>query len=353
MDRIMDGILRRVTLGPSLVRRIAEVDEFKGRWQALRSLAPERLTRLQRVATVESVASSTRIEGVTLSDDEVHALLRGVATDRLQTRDEQEVAGYAAVMERIFDSWRALELTENHLLQLHQVLLAHSPTDAAHRGAYKTRPNSIEAVAADGRSLGVLLTTTAPLDTPREMQALVDETRAALLGDEHHPILVIAAFVARFLAIHPFQDGNGRLSRALTTLLLLRSGYLYVPYASLERVIEHNKDVYYERLRRAQTTWGTDQPDLAAWMGFFVDCIIEQKNVLLHRLDREQLLDPMAPLSAAILTLALERGRVTVREVVTNQGANRNTIKLHLKQLVAAGQLVQRGRGRGTWYERV
>ena len=185
------------------------------------------------------------------------------------------------------------------------------------------------------------------------MQALVDATRTALLGDEHHPILVIAAFVARFLAIHPFQDGNGRLSRALTTLLLLRSGYLYVPYASLERVIEHNKDVYYERLRRAQTTWGSDQSDLAAWMAFFVDCLIEQKNVLLHRLDREQLLDPLAPLSAAILALALERGRVTVREVVTNQGANRNTIKLHLKQLVAAGQLVQRGRGRGTWYERV
>ena len=198
----------------------------------------------------------------------------------------------------------------------------------------------------------MLLVTTSPLATPHEMAALVGETRTALLANEHHPILVIAAFVARFLAIHPFQDGNGRLSRALTTLLLMRSGYLYVPYASLERVVEHNKDVYYERLRRAQTTWGGDQPDLAAWLGFFVDCLIEQKNVLLHRLDRERLLDPMAPLSAAILALALERGRVTVRDVVASKGANRNTIKLHLKQLVAAGQLVLRGSGRGTWYER-
>ncbi len=352
MDITMDDALRRAAMGPSLVRRIAEVDEFKGRWQALRNLTPERLTRLQRVATVESVASSTRIEGVTLSDDEVRALLRGVSAHRLQTRDEQEVAGYAAAMELIFDSWQGLELTENHILQLHRVLLEHSTADEAHRGAYKTRPNSIEAVAADGRSLGVLLVTTSPLATPHEMAALVGETRTALLANEHHPILVIAAFVARFLAIHPFQDGNGRLSRALTTLLLMRSGYLYVPYASLERVVEHNKDVYYERLRRAQTTWGGDQPDLAAWLGFFVDCLIEQKNVLLHRLDRERLLDPMAPLSAAILALALERGRVTVRDVVASKGANRNTIKLHLKQLVAAGQLVLRGSGRGTWYER-
>lgn len=352
MARRMDAQLRRVTLGPSLVRRLAEVDEFKGRWQALRNLAPERLTSLQRIATVESVASSTRIEGVTLSDDEVHALLRGVTVQSLQTRDEQDVAGYAAVMERIFQSWHVLELTENHILQLHSVLLERSTADAAHRGAYKTRPNSIEAVAADGRSLGVLLATTSPLDTPREMEALVGETRAALLANEHHPILVIAAFVARFLAIHPFQDGNGRLSRALTTLLLLRSGYLYVPYASLERVVEHNKDAYYERLRRAQMTSRDAEPDLAAWLAFFVDCLVEQKNVLLQRLDRERLLDPMAPLSAAILALAFERGRVTVRDVVASAGANRNTVKLHIKQLEAAGHLVQRGRGRGTWYER-
>lgn len=348
----MDTQLRHISLGSSLLRRIAEVDEFKGRWYALRNLAPERLTSLQRIATVESVASSTRIEGVTLSDDEVHALLRGVTAEALVTRDQQEVAGYAAVMELIFASWRELSLTENHILQLHRVLLEHSPADLAHRGAYKTQPNSIEAIDDQGQSLGVLLATTSPLDTPREMAALVEETRAVLLADVHHPIMVVAAFVLRFLAIHPFQDGNGRLSRALTTLLLLRSGYLYLPYASLERVVEDNKDAYYEKLRRAQTTWDDGGPDLVSWITFFVDCLVEQKNVLMHRLERERLLDPMAPLSATILALALERGRVTVRDAVTSAGANRNTVKLHLKHLVAAGQLVQRGRGRGTWYER-
>ncbi len=352
MGSTMDVQLRATTIEPALLRRIAEVDEFKGQWQALRGLAPERLTSLQRIATVESVASSTRIEGVTLSDDQVHALLRGVSTDALETRDAQEVKGYAAVMQLIFESFCALELTENHILQLHQVLLEPCAADAEHRGAYKARPNSIEAVDGQGRSLGVLLATTSPEATPGELQALVSETRDLLEADEHHPILVIAAFVARFLAIHPFQDGNGRLSRALTTLLLLRSGYHYVPYASLERVVEHNKDAYYERLRRAQASWNDAAPDLGGWLQFFVDCLVEQKNVLLHRLEREQLLEPIAPLSAAILALAFERGRVTVRDVVASQGANRNTVKLHLKQLVTAGQLVQRGRGRGTWYER-
>lgn len=347
----MDSQLHRIHPGPTLVRRIAEVDEFKGRWQALRNLAPERLTSLARVATVESVASSTRIEGVTLSDEEVHTLLRGVSPRELTSRDEQEVAGYAAAMELVFDSWRELALTENHIMQLHGVLLGHSTADERHRGAYKTLPNSIEALDANGRSLGVLLATTSPFDTPRDMEALVVETSAALAAGEHHPLLVIATFVVRFLAIHPFQDGNGRLSRVLTTLLLLRAGYDHVQYASLERVIEHNKDAYYENLRRAQATWSDAVPGLGAWAGFFIGCLVEQKNVLLHRLARERLLDPLAPLSAAILTLAQQRGRVTVRDVVAVEDANRNTVKLHLRQLVAGGHLVRRGRGRGSWYE--
>lgn len=158
-------------------------------------------------------------------------------------------------------------------------------------------------------------------------------------------------FVVRFLAIHPFQDGNGRLSRVLTTLLLLRAGYDYVRFASLERVIEHNKDAYYELLRRAQVTWSSDAPQVDQWVTFFVQCLVEQKNVLQHRLDQERALAPQAPLAAAILTLVRERGRVTVRDVVAMHGANRNTVKLHLKQLVAGGQLAMHGRARGVWYE--
>jgi Fic family protein len=296
---------------------VAEIDEFKGRWHALRHLAPDRLGNLQRIATVESVASSTRIEGVTLTDEQVHDQLRSVAKATLNTRDEQEVAGYAAAMDLVFESFQALALTENHILQLHSVLLA----------------------------------TTPPLETSREMQALLAATREALAADEHHPLFVIALFVVRFLAIHPFQDGNGRLSRVLTTLLLLRAGYDHVRFASLERVIEHNKDAYYELLRRAQVTWSTDEPQVDSWVTFFVQCLVEQKNVLQHRLERERTLAPQAPLAAAILALVRERGRVTVRDVVAVHGANRNTVKLHLKQLVASGKLAMHGRARGVWYE--
>ncbi len=347
----MDIQLRRLRPSSSLLRRVAEIDEFKGRWHALRHLAPDRLGSLQRIATVESVASSTRIEGVTLTDEQVHDLLRSVAKATLNTRDEQEVAGYAAAMDLVFESFHALALTENHILQLHSVLLGRSEADAAHRGAYKRFPNSIEAIDAAGRSLGVLLATTPPLETPREMQALLAATREALAADEHHPLFVIALFVVRFLAIHPFQDGNGRLSRVLTTLLLLRAGYDHVRFASLERVIEHNKDAYYELLRRAQVTWSTDEPQVDRWVTFFVQCLVEQKNVLQHRLERERTLAPQAPLAAAILALVRERGRVTVRDVVAVHGANRNTVKLHLKQLVDSGKLAMHGRARGVWYE--
>ena len=347
----MDRQLNRLRPSPNLLRRVAEIDEFKGRWHALRNLTPERLSSLQRIATVESVASSTRIEGVTLTDDQVHDLLRNVATATLHTRDEQEVAGYAAAMDLVFESFEALTPTENHILQLHGVLLSPCAADSAHRGAYKRRPNSIEAIDASGRSLGILLVTTPPHETPREMEALLAATRAALAANEHHPIFVIALFVVRFLAIHPFQDGNGRLSRVLTTLLLLQTGYEHARYASLERVVEHNKDAYYELLRRAQVSWSTDEPQIDDWVTFFVQCLVEQKNVLQHRLERERTLAPQAPLTAAILTLVRERGRVTVRDVVAMHGANRNTVKLHLKQLVAAGQLVLHGRARGAWYE--
>ncbi len=297
------------------------------------------------------MASSTRIEGVTLTDDQVHDLLRNVAGAKLASRDEQEVAGYAAAMELVFDSFEALTLTENHVLQLHAVLLSRCDADASHRGAYKRLPNSIEAIDASGKCLGTLLATTSPLETPQEMQALLAATREALAANEHHPIFVIALFVARFLAIHPFQDGNGRLSRVLTTLLLLRAGYEHVRFASLERVVEHNKDAYYELLRRTQLAWSRHEPQVDRWVEFFVQCLVEQKNVLQHRLEREQALLPQAPLAAAILGLVRERGRVTVRDVVAANGANRNTVKLHLKQLVAAGQLVLRGRARGAWYE--
>ena len=335
-----------------LLRSIAEIDEFKGRWSALGNLAPERLSALRRIATIESIGSSTRIEGVKLTDDEIEKLLSGLDIRSFRSRDEQEVAGYAELMEMIFESHREIPLSDNHIRQLHGVLLKHSEKDARHRGHYKSLPNSVEAFDDNGRSLGVIFETASPFDTPRLMEGLVDWTRTALESRQHHPLLIICVFVVRFLAIHPFQDGNGRLSRALSTLLLLRSDYLYVPYSSLERVVEDNKDEYYRTLRRAQATLDGDESQLHEWVSFFIGCLVKQKDVLARKVESERLMTPLAPLSQELLGVVDSHGRVTVRQAVTLTGANRNTVKHHLRQLVEAGKLVQRGTGRGTWYEK-
>ena len=217
--------LANLEITQKILRRIAEIDEFKGQWQALGRLAPDRLSALKKIATIESIGSSTRIEGVRLTDAEIERLLTGIQVFSFRSRDEQEVAGYAELMEMVFSSWSEIALTENHIKQFHGILLKHSDKDERHRGNYKTLPNHVEAFDENGKSLGVIFETASPFDTPRKMEALIAWTNEEMNKNTHHPLLIIAAFVVRFLAIHPFQDGNGRLSRALTTLLLLRSGY--------------------------------------------------------------------------------------------------------------------------------
>lgn len=344
--------LANLNLSTEMVRLIGRLDEFKGRWTALGDLAPDRLRALRRVATIESVGSSTRIEGARLTDDQVEKLLAGLDASSFRSRDEAEVAGYAEVMELIFDSWPEIPLTENHILQMHGRMLRHSGKDERHRGNYKTLPNHLEAFDPDGGSLGVIFETATPFDTPRLMTELIEWTRTALEGPQHHPLLVIGVFVLRFLAIHPFQDGNGRLSRALTTLLLLRSGYAYVPYASLERVIEDNKDTYYRTLRRGQATLGGDESQLGEWTSFFLGCLARQADVLEQKVKSERIMAPLAPLASQIIDIVSAHGRTTVREATALTGANRNTVKKHLSDLVAAGRLARRGRGKGTWYEK-
>lgn len=233
-----------------ILKLISEIDEFKGAWRALGTLAPERLLALRRVATIESVGSSTRIEGSKLSDREIEALLTNLEIKQFDTRDEQEVAGYAEVMETVFQSWNEIPLTENHIKQLHRDLLVHSQKDERHRGQYKTASNSVAAFDENGKQVGIVFETATPFDTPALMQELVEWVNKTRNEKDLHPLLGVAVFVVVFLEIHPFQDGNGRLSRALTTLLLLQAGYVYVPYSSLESVIEQSKEAYYLALQK-------------------------------------------------------------------------------------------------------
>lgn len=286
-----------------------------------------------------------------MSDAEVDRLLSGLDIRSFRSRDEEEVAGSAKAMDLVFDGWQAMVLNENHLKQLHGTLLSYSEKDERHRGEYKKLANHVEAFDENGQGLGIIFHTASPFDTPRLMAELIDWTRAALEAREYHRLLVIGVFVVRFLAIHPFQDGNGRLSRVLTTLLLLRAGYEYVPYSSLERVVEENKDGYYRALRRAQGTLDKDESQLNEWLLFFLRCLTTQKDTLARKVERERLMAPVPPLAAALLRLAQEHGRLTIAGAMASTGANRSTIKAHLRQLTEAGKLALRGQRRGAWYE--
>ena len=336
---------------PEILSLIAEIDEFKGAWRAIGRIAPERLSSLRRVATIESIGSSTRIEGSRLSDREVEALLANIRIGSFATRDEQEVAGYAEVMETIFSAYDAIPLTENYIRQFHRDLLVHSTKDERHRSSYKTLANHVEAFDEGGKSLGVVFETATPFDTPRRMAELVEWITGKEQDRSLHPLLVIAVFVVVFLEIHPFQDGNGRLSRILTTLLLLRAGYAYVPYSSLESVIEQSKEAYYLSLRRTQGTIRTGTPDWNPWLEFFLRALQRQKQRLEKKMDRERIMLAALPeLSVLILETAREHGRVTVAEAARISGVSRNTIKVHMKTLADQGHLVLHGAGRGAWY---
>ena len=219
-------MLRSDTLqiSPEILSLIARIDEFKGAWRALGLLAPDRLSALRRVATIESIGSSTRIEGSQLTDREVERLLSNLAIQSFETRDEQEVAGYAELMDLVFNAWQDIPFNENHVKQLHQILLRHSEKDSRNRGQYKTNSNSVAAFDENGVQIAIVFETASPFDTPRLMGELVTWVNAERENRQWHPLLIIAIFVVVFLEIHPFQDGNGRLSRALTTLLLLQAG---------------------------------------------------------------------------------------------------------------------------------
>jgi Fic family protein len=342
----------QITVGQDLLQLIAEIAEFKGRWQALKTLSPERLHQLRKVATIESVGSSTRIEGAKLTDKQVDTLLSNLSSTSFETRDEQEVAGYAEAMDLVFQASDDLHLTENHIRQLHQSLLRHSVKDERYRGSYKTLPNHVVAKDASGKEIAVVFETATPFDTPGEMEALVHWGSKAFDESAMHPLLIIAVFNVVFLAIHPFQDGNGRLSRILTTLLLLRTGYEYVPYASLESVVEENKDLYYKALRRTQTTLKDDTPDWEPWLGFFLRCLKKQKSNLATKVEREKTArDIELPLlSIQVLELFKEHERLTIAQMVAFTGANQNTLKVRLRELVNEGRIQRHGKARATWY---
>jgi Fic family protein len=342
----------KIAITQELLKLIAEIDEFKGKWEALKNMSPEQLRQLRKVATIESIGSSTRIEGAKLTDMQVETLLSNLSATSFKTRDQQEVAGYAEAMDIVFQAYEDMTITENHIRQLHQTLLRHSNKDERHRGEYKKLDNHVVAINEHGKEIGVVFETATPFNTPHEMEELVRWVNKAIAENSLHPLLIVAVFAVVFLAIHPFQDGNGRLSRILTTLMLLRTGYSYVPYASLESVVEDNKDLYYKSLRRTQTTLKTDDTDWEPWLGFFLRCLKKQKTNLAAKIEKEKASDDttLPVLSLQVLELLRKHERLSIAKIAEHTGANQNTLKVRLRELVSIGRIQRHGKARATWY---
>jgi hypothetical protein len=340
-----------IYISTELLNLLSEVDEFKGAWRSLGTIAPERLNALRHVATIESVGSSTRIEGSKLTDREVEKLLSKLEIKKFDSRDEQEVAGYAETMEMIFHSFADIHVTENHVKQLHRDLLRYSLKDERHRGDYKKLSNNVVAFDAQGKVVGVVFETAPPFDTPRRMTELVEWLKDARELKRLHPLLIVAVFIVTFLEIHPFQDGNGRLSRILTTLLLLQAGYSYVPYSSMESIVEQSKESYYLALRQTQQSLHSESPNWQPWLLFFMRALQQQKRRLAAKVEREKVvLETLPELAVKILDYVRDHGRVTTRDMVREFGASPNTLKTTFGNLVKKGLLARHGGGRSIWY---
>jgi Fic family protein len=254
-------------------------------------------------------------------------------------------------MDLVFSSWQDIPFTENHIKQLHQILLRHSEKDTWHRGNYKTKSNSVAAFDEIGSQIGIVFQTASPFDTPRLMTELVAWVNQERETARSHPLLIIALCVVVFLEIHPFQDGNGRLSRVLTTLLLMQAGYAYVPYSSLESVVEQSEEAYYLALRQTQGTIRSESPNWQPWLVFFLRSLAEQVRRLEKKVERERIVLAALPeLSLRIVEFAREHGRVTIGEVIKLTGASRNTLKQHFRDLTERNHLERHGSGRGVWY---
>ncbi|KKU87642.1 MAG: Filamentation induced by cAMP protein Fic, partial [Candidatus Beckwithbacteria bacterium GW2011_GWC2_47_9] len=255
---------------------MAEIDGIRGEFKGGLRMTPQAITNLKRSTLITSAGASTRIEGAKLTDEEVEKVMHGLAVSKFADRDSQEVQGYLETLQNVFDSFQTLPLRESVITSLHNQLLKYSHKDDTHRGGYKKTENTVGVLGPDGKVAKIMFETTPAFLTAKEMQELVEWTQDAMEKNRFHQLLIIANFIVEFLKIHPFEDGNGRLSRVLTNLLLLHSGYTFIQYVSHEQIIEHRKDEYYIALRKSQETFKTDHDTISPWLNFFLSVVREQ-----------------------------------------------------------------------------
>ncbi len=333
-----------------LSQQLSVLDTFKGSWKVKESQQGQYLKQLRKIATIESAGSSTRIEGAKLTDQDVEKLLTSLKITHFDSRDEQEVAGYYDALEVILENYTDIEISERYMHQLHGILLKHSDKDQMHRGNYKQSSNKVVANYPDGTQR-VLFDPTPPHLTPVEMPQLIGWLNERIEKKDMHPLVFIAGFVYEFLSIHPYKDGNGRLSRLLTTLLMMKQGYEFIQYVSFENVIEASKDEYYRVLMDGQQNRYKDNEKISAWVLYFMQSLI----ILTKRLDAKyetysKLKIALNKRQQQVLDFVRENEPAQVGDIEKALKESRNTLKKDLAYLVREKLLLKTGDRKGTRY---
>ncbi len=354
MHSFKDKLARRIENIPSvIVSKIAKIDELKGQWITGARLSPQVLGRLKRSVLITSTGASTRIEGSRLSDEDIEKLMKGINIQKFTNRDKQEAQGYYELLENVFNSCESLKFNESAVKHFHKELLKYVEKDKEHRGEYKKSENKVHMIDEAGNSVGILFDTTLAYLAPIQMQELVEWTMKALSENKCHPLLVIGNFLVEFLKIHPFSDGNGRLSRVLTNMLLLQNGYLYMPYISHEKLVEDNKPDYYIALRRSQKTMGTNKESIVPWLDFFFDITLKQSQMAIELLSKENIEKILSEKQLLVWQYIKKVKETSIRDIAENIEVARPTVKQATNVLLKLKKIERIGLGRSARYRKI
>ena len=334
-----------ITLDWSLLGTLSKLDRFDASWSAIERQQGQSLKQLKAIATVRSVGASTRIEGSRMSDEEVEVLLRNTDITKLEDRDSQEVVGYFQVLDLISESYVDIDITESSLKGLHNQLLRFSRKDDWHRGSYKQHSNAVQASLPDGTKQLIFQTTAPGFATEDAMRELVTWYHA---DTATHPLVKCALFCYDFVSIHPFQDGNGRLSRLLATLLLLRHGYVWIQYVSLEHEIENRKTEYYRELQKCQSQRPGE--NISSWLTFFFDALLHVQQQLLQKLRVRETETQTSPRENAVLAFIGNHPGCKSGQIAERLGIPGPTVKRLLAELSSQQKIVREGKGPATIY---
>ena len=338
----------KINLDWKLVGLISQIDRFDASWTSIEKKEGQSLKQLKSIATVRSVGASTRIEGSKMSDKEVEVLLNQIDITKLSDRDSQEVVGYFEALDIITESFENIDIKESSIKNLHNILMKHSQKDEWHKGNYKQHTNAVEASYPDGTKQIIFQTTEAGFATEDAMRALVDWYKK---DKTTHPLVKCALFAYEFVSIHPFQDGNGRLSRLLSSLLLLQNGYNWIQYVSFEHEIENKKTEYYRVLRSCQAQRPNE--DVTDWVNFFFNALNNIKNQLLNKLEKSGIETQLSPREKSIITFIGNNPGCKSGDIAKKLDIPSPTVKRILPELINKKLIEKHGTGPGTNYSTI